>query len=110
MKLDEITKKKRKIFKRFLKELGIYNTWVTARKDFVRNMNECVWEPVDSNNYINSIIEDSFSWADSGNIEIWMNLCDWVEEEEIPLLNYFDKCNEMAVENIERKFYRLFRK
>ena len=109
MKLDERTKKKRKIFKRFLKELGIYNAWVTARKTYLRIHNNytdvCLWDPVDDYDYIDSIIEDSFNWAESGHLEMWRNLYDWLEEEEIPLLSYFEKYNEMAVENIERKFY-----
>ena len=74
-------KEKIKLFKRFLKELGLYNEWLKQRKDWIKIVrprsktnSKNIFECVNENFYLALIINDSFSWGRTNNSEMWREL------------------------------------
>ncbi len=64
-------KEKIKLFKRFLKELGIYDAWMRNRKNHCKIFN-CtkIFAPL-KNNEIPEVINSSFAWVDTDCSYLW---------------------------------------
>jgi hypothetical protein len=60
-----------KLFKRFLKELGIYNAWMRNRKRHCELINSTkIFSPLD-NNTIRDVINSSFAWVGTDCLYLW---------------------------------------
>ena len=79
-------KYKKKRFKRILKELGVYNSWIYERKRWLMDEYEGYeWQmpkdifstPLESSLYLEDIIDDSFDVHEAENSELWRHIYNW---------------------------------
>ena len=94
--------KRKKIFKRMLKELGLYNAWVKGRK--ITFQEGAFYHPMPSDitpQYgfiihhpdMGSVIHSSFEWVATGNNQLWNHL------DGILRCTNFDNVEKVGVEN-----------
>lgn len=81
-------KYKKKRFKRILKELGVYNSWIYERKRWLSNEYEGYeWQiPTDifstplEEFYLEDILLESFDVSEAENSELWRHISYWFYE------------------------------
>lgn len=106
----ENNKERIKLFKRFMKEIGLYNSWVAARArvNGVIQTEERLtikmggkWDIVNRYSNLSSIIFYSFTWRDTGNPALWEIIHHCACKEEIDIDNYTAEDIEYIKKEIE---------
>ena len=76
----ENNKERIKLFKRFMKEIGLYNSWVENRvkgniyTEKTYGIKRSVWDVLNHYHNLSAIIFFSFTWARTDNTVLWQTI------------------------------------
>ena len=89
-----------KRFKRILKELGIYTAYIRERKKYAPDGG--VFSVAGRYSSLSSIIDYSFTWADTKNPELWPELTYAIEREYSQNIDYFSNLGNGALDKLKK--------
>lgn len=89
-----------KRFKRILKELGIYNLYIRERRKQYPGVE--VFSVAGRYSSLSSIIDYSFTWADTKNPELWPELTYAIEREYSQNIDYFSNLGNGALDKLKK--------
>jgi hypothetical protein len=89
-----------KRFKRILKELGIYNLYIRERRKQYPDVK--VFSVAGRYSSLSSIIDYSFTWADTKNPDLWPELTYAIDREFSQSIDYFSNLGNGALDKLKK--------